>query len=87
MKVWEATLEILRETDNAAVMYGDTVLLHKIAVRAGLKYRTNVNPFRAHGAMNKKVLDALSHNPGPLVPGFTLVGVAKRVRIFRVEGK
>lgn len=36
MRVCDAAIEILKETDNPAVMWGDTGLLYKIAERSGI---------------------------------------------------
>lgn len=79
-RVCHAAVEVLRETNNPAVMWGDTVLLHQIAERAGIKHNGWVTETR--------VLNALSARPGILVPGFTYTGRGRRVRIFRLlEGK
>lgn len=78
MKVWEAAVEVLRETGNDGVMWGDSRLLHLIAARAGLPAMS----FRTE----RQVLDRLSRDPGPLVAGLTrLVRPARLVRIFRLN--
>ena len=59
----EAAVEVLRETENPAVMWGDSGLLHMISDRAG----------RGHDGWRTeaRVLDALARAPGELVPGLT----------------
>ncbi len=81
MKPWEAAVEVLRETKNPAVMWGDSQLLHDIATKLGWK----------HDAWHteKRVLDALTRNPGSLIPKMTMShtgpGCRERaVRIFRM---
>lgn len=69
---------VLRETDNPAVMWGDEGLLHLIAKRAGL--RACGRAWKTSSA----VLRNLSREPGELVPGMTLTGGGRRVRIFRL---
>ena len=77
MKMHEAAVEVLRETDNQAVMFGDEQLLHLILERA--------DPGCYHGAWegSKRVLDALSRDPGILKPGKTMCG-NRVVRVFRM---
>ena len=77
--VSEHAADILRETDNDAVVWGDVHLVHLIAERAGV--RQDGPPTMA------RVLDALTKRPGPLVPGLTRLGNARLVRIFRLKGK
>jgi hypothetical protein len=72
----EAAVQILRETQNAAVMYGDATLLHLIAKRAGLK--------AAGRDTERRVLKLLSMSPGILVPKKTRLGNGRLVRIFRL---
>jgi len=74
MKAWEAAVEVLKETDNPAVMWGDGSLLHMIAAKLGWK----------HEAMKteRRVLNALSRNPGLLVP--SLVRGHRILRVFRL---
>ena len=55
---WQAALDVIRETDNPAVMTGDLGLLHMIAARMGWKqdgYRTAL-----------RVTAALNRTPGVL---------------------
>lgn len=62
MRTCDAAVQVLRETDNPAVMWGDEGLLHLIARRAGLQvagraWQTSV-----------AVLNNLARCPGELVP-------------------
>jgi hypothetical protein len=52
----EHAVDVLRETDNPAVCYGDSGLLGLIAKRAGMKSRHPLN-------MYKDVLDAMERRP------------------------
>lgn len=76
MRTCDAAVEVLRETDNPAVMWGDEGLLHLIAERAGL--RSCGRAWKTSDA----VLRNLSREPGSLVPLHTSVGRYGRVRIF-----
>lgn len=80
MRVCDATIEILKETNNDAVMWGDCVLLHMIADRLGWEHQS--------WRTEKRVLDALSKTPGILEPVFTRVsnlnGRTRLVRCFRM---
>ncbi len=79
MRACDAAVQVLRETDNPAVMCGDEGLLHLIAERLGWEHegpRTSA-----------RVLNALSKTPGDLVFGYTQVCFGprrRRVRIFRL---
>lgn len=76
MLIWEAAVEILRETKNDAVMWGDTSLLHMISDRAGCGHdgwKTEI-----------RVLNALSQSPGPFVERKTRIGNGRLVRVFRL---
>lgn len=81
MKVWEAAIQILAETKNDAVMWGDTVLLHLIAERANMKSKNQA------WKTEQAVLNALTRNPGPLIPWFTRLMNGRMVRIFRYQAK
>jgi hypothetical protein len=61
MRAWEAAIQILIETDNPAVMYGDEWLCHQIATRLGWEH--------AGPETSRRVLRALSKTPGRLVKG------------------
>jgi len=73
----DAAKEVLLETDNPAVMWGDVALLHMIAERMG---------WDSQGAKTeRRVLAALSRCPGPFTPGKTTLGNGRTVRIFRLR--
>ncbi len=85
MKCWEAAVQILRETGNPAVMTGDAFLLHAIHDLMAWPQREWPQSLR----VEKKVLDALTNNPGILIPKKTLSncgrgGAERAVRIFRL---
>jgi len=81
MRTCDAAIQVLRETNNPAVMWGDEGLLHQIAERAGLA--TVGRSWRTSTA----VLNNLAKCPGDLVPmkaqGHS-GGRARWVRIFRL---
>lgn len=59
-RVCDVAVEVLMETDNPSVMYGDDWLCHEIARRMGWDhegYKTT-----------RRVLAALARTPGVLVP-------------------
>lgn len=58
-RVCDAAVEVLRETDNPRVTWGDERLLHMIADRLGWEHDC--------GRTSARVLAALSKTPGPLV--------------------
>lgn len=76
MRTCDAAVEVLRETDNPAVMWGDEGLLHLIAERAKLRSR------RRAWKTSDRVLANLSRKHDGLVPGHTTVGNGRKVRIF-----
>jgi hypothetical protein len=78
MKMWEAAVAVLTETDNPAVMWGDAFLLHLIANRA--KSRGAAKGWKTE----RSVLNALARNPGRLRPGTTVGRNGRAVRIFRL---
>ena len=80
IRVCDVALAVLRETNNPAVMWGDCGLLDTIYVRAGLK-ETRYVPVRW-----SRVMNALTRQPGELVPGYTLIGPKRYVRIFWLPG-
>ncbi len=62
MRACDAAIEVLKATNNPAVMYGDEGLGHQIAERLGWEHdgpRTT-----------RRVLQALSRTPGRLVKGY-----------------
>lgn len=79
MRVCDAAFAVLNETDNHAVMWGDEGLLHMIADRAGLDNRDD-RPWKR----SVRVLNALSRQPGSLIPLRTRIGNGRLVRIFRL---
>lgn len=77
LRVCDAAVQVLRETDNPAVMWGDSGLLHAIAERMGWKHE---GP-----RTEERVLNALSRTPGELIPRMTRSAYRNRiVRIFRL---
>jgi len=56
--VYDATVAVLTETDNSAIMWGDTALAVTIAERAGMR-ATQPERFN-HAAIERAVLSALS---------------------------
>ena len=80
LRVCDAAMLVLKETNNDAVMWGDSVLLHQIAEKAGMPHDS--------WKTEEKVLNALSRQPGNLVPGYTrLVQPERLVRVFRLPEK
>jgi hypothetical protein len=83
IRVCDAAVAVLTETNNPAVMWGDTGLLHMIAKRAGL-------PSKGRAWMTEDaVLRALSRQPGSLIAGLTRGPSevrGRRVRIFWLPG-
>lgn len=81
VRTCDAALQVLRETNNPAVMWGDEGLLHRIAERAELA--TAGRSWRTSAA----VLSNLGRCPGELIPKLTRARVGGRdrwVRIFRL---
>lgn len=83
MKICDAAAQVLKETDNDAVMIGDNGLLDLIAQRAGC-IRDGDSIYSLH----KRILGGLSRCPGLLIPGKTLYpGSRRQVRIFRLRSE
>ena len=61
MRACDAAIQVLIETDNPSVMYGDEWLCHQIAERLGWEH--------AGPATSRRVLRALAKTPGRLVKG------------------
>ncbi len=79
-RICDVTAQVLRETDNPAVMYGDAGLLDLIAVRAGVKC-----PSWPPTIGWQRVLNALSRQPGELVNSWSVEAHSnRRVRCFRL---
>lgn len=76
MRICDAAAAVLRESDNPAVMAGDSRLLHMICERAGRQHRG----FRTE----KLILDALSKQPGVLLGYLTRTPRGRLVRVFRL---
>lgn len=79
-RICDAAVEVLTETNNPAVMWGDSGLCYQIADRAGI-----AGPDRYPFDRADRVIKALAKMPGVLVPGHTLCH-NRRVRIFRLPG-
>jgi len=75
-KCWEAAIEVLRETNNPAVMWGDEGLLHLIAEKLGWEHKAWETSDRVMAALNK--------TPGKLVKGKTHLINGRIVSIFRL---
>lgn len=75
LRVCDAAVLVLRETDNPAVMWGDHGLLEMIAERANTK--TQGRAWKTPDA----VLDTLAKTPGELVSRLTFTH-GRWVRIF-----
>jgi hypothetical protein len=76
MRVCIAAKQVLIETGNPAVMFGDEGLCHLIAEKLGWQHdgpRTS-----------DRVLSALARTPGPLVKKKTKAGNGRWVNIFRL---
>lgn len=56
MTIAQAALDVLRETDSPAVVWGDCTLLDTIGERVGMP---SMHPLRRH----KRILDALDRSP------------------------
>lgn len=74
-RVCDAAVEVLHETDNPAVMWGDEGLCHLIAERMGWEHNGPIT--------SDRVLNALAKTPGPLVKGLTRCH-SRNVRIFAI---
>jgi hypothetical protein len=64
MRACDAAVEVLQETGNSALMWGDGGLLHLIADKLGWKH----NAWHTE----ERVLRALARTPGPLAKRKTL---------------
>jgi hypothetical protein len=78
MRTCDAAIQVLRKTDNLAVMWSDEGLLHLIAQRAGL--RVSGRAWQTAAA----VLNNLAKCPGDLVPKMTTVRSGGRERWVRI---
>lgn len=75
-RVCDAAVEILLETDNSAVMWGDETLLHLIAERMGWDSEGNKT--------SQRVLNALTKTPGKFTLAHTKTCRGRLVRIFHL---
>jgi hypothetical protein len=62
MRACDAAIQVLIESNNPAVMYGDEWLCHQIAARLGWDHE---GP-----RTSRRLLQALSRTPGRLVKGY-----------------
>ena len=85
-RICDVAAEVLRETDNSGVMWGDIGLLDMIAERAGVVVKRSKYRIVCPLAKHERVINALSRCPGELIPGTTLIGRRRRVRIFWLPG-
>ena len=85
-RVCDVAVEVLQETGDPAVMWGDCGLLDMIAARAGMLRRVD-QPMGGIRDLHRRVLNSLSRQPGTLVAGTTLDGRNRRVRIFWLLGR
>lgn len=76
MKVWEATIAVLKRTGSPAVMWGDEGLLHLIADELGWEH----DSWRT----SDRVLAALRKTPGELIRRRTANGRGRMVSIFHL---
>lgn len=73
---WQAAIDVLKETGNPAVMWGDAGLLHLIANRMdwpAMAWKTE-----------DRIMAALNRSPGTLVKGKTQLPNGRIVSIFRL---
>jgi hypothetical protein len=78
--VHEIAAEVLRETDNPAVMWGDAGLLDMIHARAFPERQTAWPSDRW-----KRVLDALDRNPGPFTKSLSEMPGGRCFRKFTLR--
>jgi len=77
VKVWEATVAVLKRTGNPAVMWGDEGLLHLIADELGWEH----DAWRT----SDRVLAALRKTPGDLISRRVANGRGRKVSIFHLS--
>lgn len=75
MRVCDATVEVLGETDNDGVMWGDSGLLHLIAERLGWEHQS--------WKTEERVLNALSKTPGILEKRYVRLHINGGDRLVR----
>lgn len=76
MRVWEAAIAVLKETDNPAIMWGDIRLLHMVAEKLGWEHEGPKTTDR--------VMSALSASPGQLIKSKAFVG-NRKVNCFSLK--
>jgi len=84
-RICDIAERVLRETNNPAVMWGDSGLLDMIAERSG-RWIDGEHPYKRW----QRVLNALSKQPGNLLEGRSLIwmnGGDRRVRRFNLPPK
>jgi hypothetical protein len=79
MKYHEIAAQVLKETDNPAVMWGDSGLLDAIYYLKNGR-NTGRHPYQRW----KTVLDALTKTPGILIPKMTTLPNGRDVRYFQL---
>lgn len=72
--VWQAAVEVLRETENSGVMWGDECVLHLIATKMGWKHEA--------WKTSTRVLNALSKTPGVFKKSYVQLPNGRVVRNF-----
>lgn len=77
MRVCDAAVQVLRETDSPAVMFGDEGLLHLIAERMGWPHECTKT--------SDRVMAALAKTPGTLRKAKTRLGNGRLVNIFHLR--
>ncbi|HAK87666.1 MAG: hypothetical protein A2X55_09090 [Nitrospirae bacterium GWB2_47_37] len=76
-RICDCAEEVLRETDNPAVGFGDSGLLHRVAERAGLPHEA--------WKTEERVLNALSRTPGNLVLKYYRSRWGQAARVFYLK--
>lgn len=62
MRACDAVIEVLQETENTSLMYGDEYLCHAVAERLGWKHE---GPYTS-----RRLLKVLSKTPGRLIKNY-----------------
>ena len=86
MRICDAAVEVLRETDNPAVMFEDCCLIDLIAKRA-----ERIIEGELPNSRHIRIINALDRQPGILIPGKSCLRNGNRdywVRSFKLpEGE
>jgi len=80
-RVCDITIQVLKDTGNEAVMYGDEGLMHLIAMELHWKIPSDIPGW---DKLYQRLLNALTKTPGDLIHKFTQNGRGRLVRIFRL---